>query len=264
MTGGIYLLIRYYIFLNKFNINYLILIISRLTIFISGLIANLEIDLKKIVALSTLRQLSLIIRILFLNLKNLAFFHLIIHALFKSLLFITIGIFIHLILDNQDLRLSGNIINYSPLNSRIFLTAKLCLCGFPFLSGFFRKDIIIEILFIIKINFINLILLIFRTIFTVSYSTRIIYFILIIKFNFFPLNKFHNDWLINYSIIILNIFSIFRGNVFNSLIIKLNLNIIILNFIIKTLILYLCLTGIIIGILMFKFNFILNKFLIRI
>lgn len=84
--------------------------------FISGLGANYEIDLKKIIALSTLRQLGLIIRILSLGFIKLAFFHLLTHALFKALLFLCAGIFIHRLINFQDIRVSGGI------NNQIILT----------------------------------------------------------------------------------------------------------------------------------------------
>jgi len=69
-------------------LNRILLLISGLTIFIAGLGANFEYDLKKIIALSTLSQLGLIIRILSIGFPKLAYFHLLTHALFKALLFI--------------------------------------------------------------------------------------------------------------------------------------------------------------------------------
>uniref|UniRef100_A0A336MVL7 NADH-ubiquinone oxidoreductase chain 5 n=1 Tax=Culicoides sonorensis TaxID=179676 RepID=A0A336MVL7_CULSO len=88
------------------------LFISRLTIFIAGLGANFEFDLKKIIALSTLSQLGLIIRILGIGFSYLAFFHLITHALFKALLFICAGVVIHNIKNFQDIRYIGLTVCY--------------------------------------------------------------------------------------------------------------------------------------------------------
>ena len=87
VTAGVYLLIR---FRRSFSdwLNTLLLLIAGLTIFIAGLSANFEYDLKKIIALSTLSQLGLIISILSLGFARLAFFHLLTHALFKALLFV--------------------------------------------------------------------------------------------------------------------------------------------------------------------------------
>merc|ERR1719153_1949187 len=114
----------------------------------AGLGANFEYDLKKIIALSTLRQLGVIIRILSLGFANLAFFHLLSHALFKALLFICAGAVIHNIKDYQDIQI--------PLTTFCINLANLALCGTPFLAGFYSKDLILEIAFISPINIVIL------------------------------------------------------------------------------------------------------------
>src|SRR5687768_165645 len=88
VTAGVYLMIR---FNELLGIREILFYLSVITIFISGLGANFEIDIKKVIALSTLRQLGVIIMSLSLGLTELAFFHLLIHALFKSLLFLCAG-----------------------------------------------------------------------------------------------------------------------------------------------------------------------------
>ena len=95
VTAGVYLLVRFRTAIEVSITQTVLLLLSRLTIFIAGLGANFEYDLKKIIALSTLRQLGVIIRILSLGNANLAFFHLLRHALFKALLFICAGVVIH-------------------------------------------------------------------------------------------------------------------------------------------------------------------------
>jgi NADH-ubiquinone oxidoreductase chain 5 len=155
VTAGVYLLIRFNLLLvNTLEIN-LLLLISRLTIFMAGLGANFEFDLKKIIALSTLRQLGLIIRVLCLGLRKLAFFHLLTHALFKALLFICAGAIIHNINNSQDIRDMGNLSSCLPFILICLNVANLALCGFPFLAGFFSKDLILEIVLIYSnLNFI--------------------------------------------------------------------------------------------------------------
>jgi len=148
-----------------------------MTIFISGLGANLENDLKKIIALSTLRQLGLIIITLGLGILELAFFHLLTHAIFKSLLFLCAGVFIHSIGDTQDVRHLGGLMTGCPLTSFFFIISSMALCGFPFLSGFYSKDFILEIYFITEINIFYLLFIIIATFFTVTYSLRLIYLI---------------------------------------------------------------------------------------
>lgn len=153
VTAGIYLLIRFnrYLSFYKFYL-FILLFLGRITILISGLGANYEIDLKKIIALSTLSQLGLILRILSIGYIKLAFFHLLTHALFKALLFLCAGIFIHRIINFQDIRFSGGFNNQVILTLIYFNISRLALCGMPFLAGFYSKDIILEYVLITNIN----------------------------------------------------------------------------------------------------------------
>ena len=121
--------------------------LGRLTIFISRVRALLEADIKKIVALSTLSQLGLIILGLGINSRVISFFHLIAHAFFKALLFICAGILIHSCNDYQDLRIFGKM-NFSlPYLKSISIICKIRLCGIPFFSAFYSKEIVLERMF---------------------------------------------------------------------------------------------------------------------
>jgi len=141
----------------------------------SGMSALFECDLKKIVALSTLRQLGVIISSIGLGFVNLAFFHLITHALFKACLFVCVGVLIHLHQDRQDLRSIGNIVGETPLTRSCLTLSRLSLCGFPFISGFYSKDLIIEVSVFGNYRFIIVILYVLGTIITSSYSFRLVY-----------------------------------------------------------------------------------------
>lgn len=185
VTAGVYLLIRFSEF-SRSNINFLLLIISSLTIFISGLVAFFEYDLKKIIALSTLSQLGVIMFAISINLPELAFFHLVTHALFKALLFLCAGVIIHGNQNSQDIRSYGRLILNFPVIGSCLNLANLSLCGLPFLSGFYSKDIIVELAaqntwnqFIILIIFSALGL-------TVAYSARLVYFTFISSANNSP------------------------------------------------------------------------------
>ncbi|XP_050362963.1 NADH-ubiquinone oxidoreductase chain 5-like, partial [Nymphalis io] len=125
-----------------------------ITIFMAGICANYEFDLKKIIAISTLSQLGLIIRILRMGYRDLAFFHLLTHAIFKALLFICAGVIIHIMNNNQDIRLIGGIRLYIPLTSLCINISNLALCGIPFLAGFYSKDLILELVRIRNLNYI--------------------------------------------------------------------------------------------------------------
>jgi len=219
VTAGVYLLIRFnLIFINNFLGQFLILI-AGLTMFISGLGANFEFDLKKIIALSTLRQLGLIIIILSIGFYKLAFFHLLTHAIFKSLLFICAGAIIHNIINSQDIRTIGGLCNIIPITSSFFNISNLALCGIPFLAGFYSKDLILEISLTSYLNLYIIFIFFFATGLTVRYSFRLVFYSIVREFNrisFHPLND--ERWLILKSIIILIFISIFRGSLLSWLI----------------------------------------------
>lgn len=174
VTAGVYLLIRFNVMLG---INNFLFYTGVFTIFMSGMGANFETDLKKIIALSTLSQLGLIIITLSMGFFELSFFHLLTHALFKSLLFLCAGVFIHSIGDTQDIRHLGGVAISCPVTSFYFTGASLALCGFPFIAGFYSKDLILESYFILSTNRAIILFIFFSTIFTLTYSVRLIYYL---------------------------------------------------------------------------------------
>lgn len=188
VTAGVYLLIRFFNRLN-FNLLFILLFIGVITIFIAGLGANYEYDLKKIIALSTLSQLGLIIRILACGDTLLAFYHLLTHALFKATLFICAGRIIHSLINCQDIRFIGNLITQIPLTCIIFNISNLSLCGFPFIAGFYSKDLILEFISIRYINVYIYIIFFISTGLTIAYTIRLIYYRIIGSFNFLTLNR---------------------------------------------------------------------------
>ena len=146
VTAGVYLLIRINLIIIEINITKFLFIIGMITIVIAGITAIIEIDIKKIIGLSTLRQLGIIMLILGSGNPILSFFHLISHAFFKAILFICAGMIIHNIKDYQDIRKIG--LRFFNLNFSIsiIIIANIRLCGLPFLRGFYSKDLIIEII----------------------------------------------------------------------------------------------------------------------
>jgi len=175
VTAGVYLIIRFFrpIFEAE-KARFIIATISRITIFFSALSGIFETDFKKIIALSTLRQLGFIIFRISQGIKMCGFFHLITHAIFKSLLFICAGAVIILRGHNQDIR---NLPKFNNLIiQRCFVVASLALIRTPFLVGFYSKDLILEILFQNQTkNWILIIVVFLRSWLTVAYSVRIIY-----------------------------------------------------------------------------------------
>ncbi|XP_018398196.1 PREDICTED: NADH-ubiquinone oxidoreductase chain 5-like [Cyphomyrmex costatus] len=184
VTAGVYLIIRFFnIFRDRVGGNSVLFNIAIFTIFIAGIAANFEYDFKKIIALSTLRQLGFIIIILRSGFKLIAIYHLLIHAIFKSLLFISAGVIIHSIKNIQDIRLLGNLNEIMPFTMIRFIISSIALTGTPFISGFYRKDLIMELVY--SKNEVNIyieILVIISLFLTVLYSVRLLYYLIYIFF----------------------------------------------------------------------------------
>jgi NADH-ubiquinone oxidoreductase chain 5 len=213
VTAGVYLFIRFYgIIFNSEMFIRVLLYLSIITIFIAGLRANFENDIKKIVALSTLSQLGLIIFVLSLGCLLFTFFHLITHALFKALLFLCVGKVIHYSGGRQDLRILGALIKGKSFTIICFHSANLALCGFPFLAGFYSKDLIIENFVRGDYNFFLIFLLRISLLLTCMYSIRLSFYIVIKNFIGF---KFHiisdSNFGYNGPIFILLIGAVFSG-----------------------------------------------------
>nr|ATC73053.1 NADH dehydrogenase subunit 5 [Cuerna sp. EMHAU-2015-Zz052311] len=211
VTAGVYLLIRFYNFYN-FN-NWLFLFISMMTMIFSSLCASYEFDLKKIIALSTLSQLGLMMSCLFLGMVDLSFFHLLTHAMFKSLLFLCAGNFIFYMNDNQDIRMMGSVCIFMPFTTSCFNISSLTLCGIPFLSGFYSKDFFMENMSFGNMNFIIFLMFYFSLGLTACYSSRLFYYSMISNFKFISYNFINDDFsFMKISIFILTFFSIFTGS----------------------------------------------------
>nr|AMW68054.1 NADH dehydrogenase subunit 5 [Myiodactylus osmyloides] len=194
VTAGVYLLIRFNVLLFESLLGKLLLLLSVLTMFMAGIGANYEFDLKKIIALSTLSQLGLMMSILAMGYAYLAFFHLLTHALFKALLFMCAGSIIHNMKNIQDIRNMGGLINLMPLTCTCMHIANLALCGMPFLAGFYSKDLILETISLSLINILIYILFFLSTGLTVCYSLRLIYYTLSGSINFMSLYSINDTY----------------------------------------------------------------------
>nr|YP_010241762.1 NADH dehydrogenase subunit 5 [Tridentarius dentatus]QTI82450.1 NADH dehydrogenase subunit 5 [Tridentarius dentatus] len=174
VTAGVFLVIRFFPFLStsKAFLSSL-LFISVLTLLMAGLGANFENDLKKVIALSTLSQLGVMMMSLGMNMPYLALFHLYTHALFKALLFLCAGTIIHNSSNSQDIRSMGMIFSQAPLTVSCMNVANLSLCGAPFLSGFYSKDLILEVALFDPTNLIMVLLIFLATGMTAAYSLRL-------------------------------------------------------------------------------------------
>lgn len=138
VTAGVYLILRARVWFHPFLL-ILLAGIRSFTLLLSRGSALFCLDFKKVIALSTLSQLSFMFVTLAIGLPAIAFFHLITHALFKSSLFIAAGSYIHLTSANQDIRLNS-ILN-APFSSTILISIPIfALSGLPFLAGYFSKE----------------------------------------------------------------------------------------------------------------------------
>uniref|UniRef100_UPI0031F38C47 NADH dehydrogenase subunit 5 n=1 Tax=Heptathela kimurai TaxID=88333 RepID=UPI0031F38C47 len=140
VTAGVFLMIRIE---SSSYLMFILFILSSMTMFMSGLAANWEMDLKKIVALSTLSQMGVMMFSCSLSMYIITYFHLLVHAIFKSMMFLCVGMMIHSKV-SQDLRFYGGGHFFSPLMSVGVGISGLALMGLPFMSGFYSKDLILE------------------------------------------------------------------------------------------------------------------------
>nr|YP_010222648.1 NADH dehydrogenase subunit 5 [Sastragala esakii]UCC46111.1 NADH dehydrogenase subunit 5 [Sastragala esakii] len=217
VTAGVYLLIRWSNFILLMDTK-LFMLISCLTMFMSGLGASFEYDLKKIIALSTLSQLGMMMMILFIGFPLLSYFHLLCHAFFKALLFLCAGLIIHCMNDSQDIRYMGYLFNYLPYTCTCFCISSLSLCGLPFLTGFYSKDMILEFSVYNNFNFFIYILYFISVGLTTCYSLRLIYYCMTGYNGLFICRNYFEDFYMMLSMISLTLLSVLLGSLLSWLI----------------------------------------------
>ena len=177
VTAGVYILIRHteIFFLNSISI--VLVVMGTATIIMARFRALFESDLKKMVALSTLSQLGVMILSLGLGAFFVSFFHLLSHAFFKALLFLTAGAIIHGRSDYQDLRLMGNRAFSLPIVNRFTIISVFSLIGVPLISAFFSKELVLETILLFNHNAVIYYFIIFGVGLTAAYRRRFLSFI---------------------------------------------------------------------------------------
>nr|ADA69797.1 NADH dehydrogenase subunit 5 [Sphaeroma serratum] len=173
VTAGVYLLIRFNPLLIEEGWGYYLVLVGWLTTFMASVSANFETDLKKVVALSTLSQLGIMMSTLAMGFPKLAFFHLIAHAVFKALLFMCSGKIIHESGETQDSRSMGGLLRSMPWTSVCLNLSNLALCGFPFLAGFYSKDLLVELGLMEDLSGLGIVFLAVNVGLSASYSVRL-------------------------------------------------------------------------------------------
>jgi len=190
--------------------------IGVLTAVVSGTIGLLQYDIKKIIAYSTCSQLGYMIFGCGLYQFSVSFFHLVNHAFFKALLFLSAGAIIHALNDEQDIRKMGGLINVLPFVYTVVLIGSLALMGIPFLTGFYSKDLLLEMAYNIQnpISQYCFWMGVFGAGMTSYYSFRLIYYVFITPTNGFKTvyKQIHEPGLaITITLFILALSSIFFG-----------------------------------------------------
>nr|YP_009045704.1 NADH dehydrogenase subunit 5 [Ideopsis similis]AIC83187.1 NADH dehydrogenase subunit 5 [Ideopsis similis] len=262
VTAGVYLLIRFNMLLLDMMMLKILLLLSGLTMLMAGISANYEFDLKKIIALSTLSQLGLMMSILSMGYGDLAFFHLLTHAMFKALLFMCAGVIIHMMNNNQDIRLMGGISFYIPMTSLCLNISNMALCGVPFLAGFYSKDLILEMVMMSNLNLMVFYLYYFSTGLTVLYTMRLLMYLMINDFNLLSIyNLYDEDYTMLKSMLLLLMMSLISGSMLSWLIFY-NPYMIYMSLNMKMMVLYLIFLGSFMGYLLSNMNiYSVNKFL---
>src|SRR6266403_3780461 len=223
VTAGLYLLLRSSPLLEYSSTALLIITLTgATTAFFAATCGLVQNDLKRIIAFSTISQLGYMVMAVGLSQYNVALMHVINHAFFKALLFLGAGAVIHSFSDQQDVRRIGGLINFLPFTYTAMLVGSLSLLATPWLTGFYSKDLIIELAYG-QYSFSGTYAYILGSLtagITAFYSFRLISLVFLTVPNG-PKNSYLNSHESNLAVIIplfiLALFSIFFGFVFSDL-----------------------------------------------
>lgn len=217
VTAGVFLVIRCsYIFeYSPVGLSF-VTVVGAMTAFFAATTGLLQNDMKRVIAYSTCSQLGYMVFACGLSSYEVGIFHLSNHAFFKALLFLGAGSVIHAMSDEQDMRKMGGLKNLLPFTYAIMLIGSLALIGFPFLAGFYSKDVILEVsastyTTVGQFAFILGILAAFCTAF---YSTRLLYLVFLSNPNgnkHITLNAHEGSWRMTLPLFILSILSVTIG-----------------------------------------------------
>jgi len=178
VTAGVFLLLRCSPLLEYSNsVLFIITIIGSVTAFFAATTGVVQNDLKRVIAYSTCSQLGYMVFACGISCYSVSMFHLMNHAFFKALLFLSAGSVIHALNDEQDMRKMGGLVKILPFTYTMILIGSLSLMGVPFLTGFYSKDVILELAYStyhIHGNFAHWLGTI-SALFTSFYSFRLIY-----------------------------------------------------------------------------------------
>jgi len=217
VTAGVFLISRcsYLFEFSSFSLN-VIVIIGSATAFFAATTGLFQNDMKRVIAYSTCSQLGYMIFACGLSSYDVGLFHLSNHAFFKALLFLGAGSVIHALSDEQDMRRMGGIKNLLPFSYAIMLIGSLALMGFPFLAGFYSKDVILEVSFakFSLVSHFSFILGILAAFCTAFYSIRLLYLVFLSTPNGnknIILHSHEGTWRMTLPLFLLCLLSLFIG-----------------------------------------------------
>jgi NADH-ubiquinone oxidoreductase chain 5 len=148
VTAGVFLIIRFSPFFEQTPFILMIIVfIGSTTAFFASTIGLTQNDLKKVIAYSTCSQLGYMVMICGFSYYNSSLFHLINHGFFKALLFLSAGSVIHSLNNEQDMRHMGIMLVITPISYICIFVGSISLMGLPFLTGFYSKDLILELIY---------------------------------------------------------------------------------------------------------------------
>jgi len=218
VTAGVYLLIRCSPLIEQSELALTIIMITgAITAFFAASVGLYQNDIKKVIAYSTMSQLGMMVIAVGLSQYNVALMHLVLHATYKAGLFLSAGSVLHALGDQQDFRRFGGLVNILPLTYTVILIASLSLAALPWLSGYFSKDLIIELAYgsYSSLGYLVYLLAVIAACFTMLYSIKLIYLTFLSYANAPKGNyeKAHESPLVmSIPLIILGVLSVYLGS----------------------------------------------------
>jgi len=204
----------------------IITVVGACTAFFAATVGLVQNDLKRVIAYSTCSQLGYMVFACGLSNYSVGVFHLVNHAFFKALLFLGAGSVIHAVADEQDMRKMGGLKNLVPFSYSMMVIGSLALIGFPFLAGFYSKDVVLEVAYgkFTSQGHFSYLLGSVGAFLTAFYSTRLLFLTFLSKPNGFKkiiCSAYDSSYSICIALAVLSIPSIFIGFYFKDMIIGL-------------------------------------------
>ena len=219
VTAGVYLLIRCSPLLEQSELALTVIMITgAITAFFAASIGLFQNDIKKVIAYSTMSQLGMMIVAVGLSQYNVALMHLVLHAMYKAGLFLAAGSVLHAMGDQQDFRRFGGLVKILPLTYTVILIASLSLAALPWLSGYYSKDLIIELAYgsYSSLGYLTYLLAVSAACFTMLYSVKLLYFTFL-SYAHAPKGNYEkaheSPWTMTVPLILLGILSVYLGNI---------------------------------------------------